>query len=435
MRLDELIKNIQDTSLKHVLVNEFGEGDIYEYLNTGEHKYPCVFLTVTGLSDVDYTREVNITLFYVDRLTSDQSNRKSIQSTATDVLGDIIHSLESNSVTYTLFTEKFSDLCAGAYAEFTVTVEYTAGCEQNFIVRTKKIENNGVYNVEDFDEVEVDVKGCSEEIVVYYENQINHLTEENENKQAYIDTVTGKTITENGTYTPEEGILGWNNINVNVTSASEVWKVPNGTRFYNCFWSSFPALDFSNVTDFVCMFYNCTTLTTIPLIDTSKGTKFGSMFTNCSKLTTIPQLDTSKGTDFDSMFYKCSSLTTIPQLDTSKGKMFSDMFYNCSNLTTVTQLDISGGTTWDSLNYVFSGCEKLENVTFVGSINYSFECHSPVLTYDSVKSILTACSNTTNTNSKTLKFTRTITDQNGELAALIADCNSKKWTISGLTLQ
>lgn len=509
MRLDELIRDIKDTSLRHTLVNEFGEGDIYEYLNSGEHKYPCVFLTVTGLGEVGYMREVNITLFYVDRLTSDQRNRTSIQSEATDVLGDIIHSFESNNVNYTLFTEKFSDLCAGAYAEFTVSIEYSAGCEQNFIIRTKKIEDNGLYNVEDYEQVEVDVKGCNEEIVEYYENQIgsltnqvevleidlvakdeeiitlteekevltnqnitlnselrsaiqqvDNLTEENENKQAYIDTVTSKTITENGTYTPEEGVLGWNNINVNVTSTSEVWKVPDGTKFYNSSWSSAPALDFSNVTNFGSMFYGCTNLTSIPQMDTSKGTNFNYMFYGCSELTAIPQLDTSNGTSFSSMFYGCTNLISVPELNTSKGTDLNYLFNKCTNLTTVSTLldfseisqlhylfgectnltTVSTPLDFSELTYIngaFYKCDNLTNITFVGSINCSIDfSYCKLLSYESVKSILTACSNTNRpTTSKTLKFNRTLTDQNGELVALIADCTSKKWTISGLTLQ
>ena len=85
---------------------------------------------------------------------------------------------------------------------------------------------------------------------------------------------------------------------------------------------------------------------------------------------------------------------------------------------------------------MFNSCNKLENITFVGSINTGISfSYSTLLTYESVKSILTACSNTTNTSSKAVSFKITLTDQNGELAALVATCNSKGWTISGLTLE
>lgn len=193
-----------------------------------------------------------------------------------------------------------------------------------------------------------------------------------------------------------------------------------------------PKMITSDGTNFNSMFANCSNLTTIPQLDTSNGTNFGSMFQLCSKLTTIPQLDTSSGTNFGSMFYNCYNLTTIPQLDISKGTDFSHMFHNCYNLITIPQLDISNGT---NNSYMFSGCNKLENITFVGSINRNID-FSPctLLTYESVKSILTACSNTTNTNSKTAYFKITLTDQNSELTDLIATCTSKGWTITGLTL-
>jgi type IV secretory pathway component VirB8 len=84
---------------------------------------------------------------------------------------------------------------------------------------------------------------------------------------------------------------------------------------------------------------------------------------------------------------------------------------------------------------MFNNCGSLENITFTGSINKNIDFnYSTKLTYESVKSILTACSNTTNTNSKTVTFKRTLTDQNGELLALVESCTSKGWTISGLTL-
>ena len=55
--------------------------------------------------------------------------------------------------------------------------------------------------------------------------------------------------------------------------------------------------------------------------------------------------------------------------------------------------------------------------------------------YDSVKSILEAANRTDNTNTKTLAFNRKIVDRDGELAALVASCSTKGWTITVLTLQ
>jgi hypothetical protein len=194
--------------------------------------------------------------------------------------------------------------------------------------------------------------------------------------------------------------------------------------------------DLTGKTDFNFMFNGCKNLTEAPKMITSDGTSFSGMFYNCTNLTSIPQLDTGKGTDFGSMFNKCSSLITAPQLDTSNGTNFSYMFAGCTNLVTVPLLDISIATNINSMfGSILYNCPNLTNVTFTGSINANIDFqYSQLLTYDSVKSILTACSNTTNTNAKTIKFTITLTDQNSELTDLIATCTSKGWTISGLTL-
>jgi hypothetical protein len=154
------IQKVLDTASKHILVNETGEGDIYEYLNSGEHKYPCVFLTVTKVTDNEYNRTLGGTLFYVDRLVSDQSNKTAVQSTAVSVLRDILQAVdnEQESVEYMTFTEKFTDLCAGAYADCQISVSFTDACTDNFELITKDITENGVYEITGYDRAIVSVE-------------------------------------------------------------------------------------------------------------------------------------------------------------------------------------------------------------------------------------------------------------------------------------
>ena len=289
---------------------------------------------------------------------------------------------------------------------------------------------------------------------------INNLEAEVEEQQAYIDTATAITITENGTYTPPTGVVGYNSISVDVSGASNPkYVLSNGTKlgysssstdinnfifsevtdftfmFDHLNLTTIPAIDTSNGTNFNDMFSNAK-ITTISLIDTSKGTHFSRMFFYCQNLTTIPAIDTSKGIYFDNIFYYCQKLTAIPAIDTSNGTNFTSMFVGCSNLTTIGLMDVSKTTYSSNLNNMFGNCSKLENITFTGSINYNIDFSaSPLLTFESIKSILTAASNTTKTSSKTLKFNRSISDVDGELAALVATCTSKGWTISGLTLE
>lgn len=141
------------------------------------------------------------------------------------------------------------------------------------------------------------------------------------------------------------------------------------------------------------------------------------------------------------MFCGCSVLTAIPPIDTSKAINMFAMFFSCPVLTTVEGIDFSGLT--GSLTNLFGYSSPIPNITrFIvnGKINVSISDNYGIkaltaIDYDSVKSILAAADRTDNTNTKTLAFNRTMTDQNGELAALVASCTSKSWTISGLTLQ
>lgn len=451
MNYFSLIDEIKQVSLRYS--EEFYEGDIYEYLNSGNHKYPCIILTVQNITTDEDVNTISATIFAVDRLTNDSSNKLEVQSLCmskiTQILGTLeerVSSIQSN--TLTPFTEKFADMCGGMYGEFTLEYIGDGVCDEGLQYKEIELTNNGIYDIIGYDKAIVNV--VNREEIERLEQKIDEL-------ESTIDTVTSISITENGTYTAPEGVLGYNTIEVNSKGEMPTLVCGDGVRlacsnetipfkldissmtnfsymFTNCKQlTAIPLIDTSKGTNFTAMFQYCSILTTIPQLDTSNGNNFSNMFQSCFRLTTIPQLDTSKGTNFSSMFFHCNSLTTIPQLNTSKGTNFSSMFYYCNQLTTIPQLDTSKGTKFISM---FNGCTLLTDVTFIGSINASIDFSScTLLTYDSVKSILTACSNTTNTTSKTLKFFKvTHTDLNGELSALVSTCNSKGWTISGLTL-
>ena len=212
--------------------------------------------------------------------------------------------------------------------------------------------------------------------------------------------------------------------------------------FNNCqHLTEIPLLDTSNVTDMSYMFSSCQNLTGIPLLNTSNVTNMDGMFQDCFNLTTISSIDTSNVRSMDSMFYSCVKLTTVPSLNTSNVTNMNYLFNSCNNLTTVEGIDFSGFTS--SPSYMFGYYSGMPNITrFIvnGKINVSISDNYSIkpltaIDYDSVKSILEAANRTDNTNAKELAFNRTMTDQNGELAALVTSCTSKGWTISGLTLQ
>ena len=158
-----------------------------------------------------------------------------------------------------------------------------------------------------------------------------------------------------------------------------------------------------------------------------------------SSLTKFPSnLDFSNVTDMTEMFYE-ANIDYIPRLDTSKARSMRWMFKYCRSLKTVEGIDFSGLTS-DLIELFESNTDKYEIKRFIvnGKINVSISDNYSIkaltaIDYDSVKSILEAANRTDNTNAKTLAFNREISDPNRELAALVASCTSKGWTITGLT--
>ena len=377
--------------------------------------------------------------------------------------------LQNGQYDYVFHSDNQEVLCTGVLqfgdfntskAQYETSFEYVQYDPNEQVIEIPEavidITENGTYDVKDFDKAIVDV--ADEESIAMIgqlEEQITELEDEIENLestinsyekeierldilkdelQGQIDSVTSINITKNGTYTPPDGILGYNEINVETekptlicggTSAIQFQYMQNDVIPFN--------IDSSDCTSFKFMFSYCSNLINISELNTSNGTNFSYMFNDCNSLQTIPVLDTSNGTNFYSMFNSCKALQTIPALDTSKGTNFHNMFFNCGVLNTIVEIDLTNGTNFDSM---FFNCTKLQNITLKGSINKGiYFNYQTKLTYDSVKSILVAAANTTNTNSKTLTFKIELSDNNGELSNLITTCNSKGWTISGLTLQ
>ena len=199
--------------------------------------------------------------------------------------------------------------------------------------------------------------------------------------------------------------------------------------------TSIPALDTKKGDDFSYMFAYCQLLSSIPYLDTSNSTNFSFMFGECKSLSTIPEINVTKGYDFNCMFINCSSLVSIGKLNSIIGSDFTNMFFGCKKLKTISLINISNTENKLNLSYMFAHCNLLTNITFEGSINADISFYdTKILTYNSIKSILTACAATTNTNSKTVTFNQSIQDQNNELTNLVASCTEKGWAISGLTI-
>lgn len=131
MNYKEIIEAIRESCLSNLSVNSFYEGDVYKINNESNVTYATSILTPGTHQINQYTTSYSFSLFYVDRLTHDRENKIDVQSTALTTLKEIINRLIDNyeevDVDYTypaqVFTERFTDECAGAYITFTLTVE------------------------------------------------------------------------------------------------------------------------------------------------------------------------------------------------------------------------------------------------------------------------------------------------------------------------
>ena len=132
MTLYELIENIKNLGKSEPNVSFVTQGDIYELNHQQDIDYPA-FVVTQGThfgSSENGVENYGLTLFLVDRLTSDKSNELDVQSWADTGLKNIISRIEEHNLgviqgqyTVQTFTEKFDSLCAGAYVSLNIQVQ------------------------------------------------------------------------------------------------------------------------------------------------------------------------------------------------------------------------------------------------------------------------------------------------------------------------
>lgn len=133
MTLQEIIHKILNIAKLQPNVNYVGEGDIYELNSNPNIDYSVFFITQTNHRTSFDTVTYNLTLYYIDRLTNNGSNRLQIQSQGIQELNNILNiavdelNVDIEDVTYTTFTHKFTDDCAGVFATVAITTKNDLG--------------------------------------------------------------------------------------------------------------------------------------------------------------------------------------------------------------------------------------------------------------------------------------------------------------------
>lgn len=147
MTLLETIKLLEEIASQQPNVNGIVEsGDIFD-LNKEDFqaKYSAFCVTQNTHTVNELYNVYSFTLFYVDRLTLDKSNKIEIHSTAVEFFSNFIKYVMKNYPDLnweygdvTTFTEKFSAECAGAYMTCSITAAATSGCPVIFVEKPKE---------------------------------------------------------------------------------------------------------------------------------------------------------------------------------------------------------------------------------------------------------------------------------------------------------
>ena len=133
MNLQQLLHKIVSFAKQQKFVNSVTIGDVYENWN-GEpnKKYGALNIDVPQMVVNSNMQQMQVFLYYSDRLTNDHSNEYEIKTTAELVLNNIVnYCAEIGDVnegwTINFFTQQFADELAGGYVSFYVEIEKPIG--------------------------------------------------------------------------------------------------------------------------------------------------------------------------------------------------------------------------------------------------------------------------------------------------------------------
>lgn len=384
MKYRELLNNITEVASKHPNINSTFIGDVYELNHRNDVDY-CAFVITNGThrvnSDEDYI-DYTLNLFYVDRLTADESNRTQIHSSGIDFMNSLLRAVEKLGVvvveqTVNVFNERFNDVCAGVYATVVFRVDIDE-CGQTIEIisyndlKTIMVDHNGIYDGM-FKRVEVDVQGGKELVLETLNVKDNgtyrpktgvdgfDIVEVNVPQKTFNKTSVTKEYTENGQYriaTPD-GYDGISDVNLTVNVPEKTTfnfnQLDNVTFHTNGTTLDLTGLDTSTFTSMRNMFYYCEKITTIDVshFDTSNVRNMSGMFSVCDMLTSldVSHFNTSKVTDMSNMFANTGlNALDLTTFDTSNVNNMERMFYNSnrleslnvSNFNTAKVTDMSG---------------------------------------------------------------------------------------------
>lgn len=251
MTLYQIIDTLKNIALTQPNVRTATDGDIYEKMNGNPSvRYGVFHVTQTTHTEDEQFDNYGFNLFVIDRLEVDDVNRVSAQSTAKQILSNIIATFcetfdaEHEVITYQPFTQRFKDNTCGVWASVTMQVVKDYSCAEIFgdgawrpeivVINNQDITitRNGVYEPSEeytgFGKVEValDIPNVKESDTLYLMAGDNGVYKPESPYNAvgeviyHVEPNQNKTIdvVENGEYVvmPDEGFGGLGAVEVNV---------------------------------------------------------------------------------------------------------------------------------------------------------------------------------------------------------------------------
>ena len=161
MTLYELVRKIERIASAQPSINMIVENDIDKLNAVGEAQYG-VFSFVQGQHSTSANSDwmtYSLTLYYIDRLTEDDSNLLEVQSVGVQTLDNIVRTIAQDephvtigNYTFQPFVHSFADRCAGVYITVTVQTLRTGMCAERHISWADN-DYNDDYNSDFFSEV------------------------------------------------------------------------------------------------------------------------------------------------------------------------------------------------------------------------------------------------------------------------------------------
>ena len=456
MKYRELLNNITEVAKKHPNINSTFIGDVYELNHRNDVDY-CAFVITQGThrvnSDEEYI-DYTLNLFYVDRLTADESNRTQIHSSGIDFMNSLLRAVEKLGVvvvehTENVFNERFNDVCAGVYATVVFRCEIDE-CGKTIEIITPdelkvlKVTENGIYNGL-FKEVDVNVQGGGKEPVLetlnvkdngtyrpntgvdgfdivevnipkerhnvtsksITENGVYNSTgdevwnEVSVNVPERVPVLESLSVTDNGTYTPEIGVDGYNSVEVNVPK--EIHNVTSKSITANGVYNS--------TGDEVWNRVDVNVPSREPVLETLNITENGTYTPSSgvdgynSVTVNVPQsgggFDTTGITNIDNL-YNASTVNSVNMrlFNFDSVKSMYNLFYNAKNLENVSFGYQKFPKNCDNTVNMFGGCTALKTTNISDWFNPNVEILS-------MNSMFEGCSQlTSNISFHNVKFKR-----------------------------